>query len=410
LLVDANRYGEAIDVLRNTLKTGYRVSEYDFRQQILYRLADIYGLMNKFDAEENVLQEAWLVSASSPSQEEAAEEKLRNFYRRHGRLKPTGVAQSIPLFAVSCRNWRQEYKAWVQREHIYKIHYGIIKFDLPWSEVVKKGRSTRADLVHIVDNSCASEPSSEMLDAIKQRQNHSKKFGSQALVYIHGYNNTFQQAAQRTAMLARDLDFDGLVSIFAWPSRSGLAAYLSDRDQADVAVSDLVTQIKLISNQLNGIELHFVAHSTGCHLAQSALERLADQRLLSEIRVGEVIFAHADVNDERLRRVMSNLTQNEIRITSYFSSADMAMRVSDAIRFSSTRVGRRAVAAPNVQCVDITRFSKRFSLNHNVYTDNLEVLGDLKTLIWHRYGAEKRNLRELIDKNGVKYWSIPLKA
>jgi esterase/lipase superfamily enzyme len=408
LLVNAKRHGEAIDVLLNTLKTGYAVNEYDFRQQLLYQLAHVYGLISRFDAEESVLQEAWIISSPSPTQEEA-EKQLRNFYHRHGRFNPTGVAQRIPLFAVSCRNWRQTYKLWVQSKHIYKIHYGIILFDLPWSEVIKKGRSTRADLVHIVDESCVDEPSAEMLDVIKQRQHHSKHFASQALVYIHGYNNTFEQAAQRTAMLARDLDFDGLVSIFAWPSRSGLAAYLSDRDQADVAVSDFVTQIKLISNQLNGIEIHLVAHSTGCHLVLRALERLADQGLLSKIKVGEVIFAHADVNDELLRRVMSHLPTSRFRITSYFNSSDMAMRVSDAIRFSSTRVGRRAVTAPNLQCVDTTKFSKFFSLNHNVYTDNLMVLSDLKKLIWYRLGAGERNLSEQVDKNGIKYWSIPQK-
>jgi tetratricopeptide (TPR) repeat protein len=164
LLVKADRHEEAIYALSNALETGYRVDL--FRQRLLYQLAQVYGLINRVEDEECALKEAWI--ASSASDEEAqAEEWLRAFYKKEGRLRPTGVAQSFPVFVVSNRNWQQPYNHWILRRSPYRIHYGLIKFDVPWSEVVKRGRTTRADLLHISDEVCAEAPTKDMLHSMK---------------------------------------------------------------------------------------------------------------------------------------------------------------------------------------------------------------------------------------------------
>jgi esterase/lipase superfamily enzyme len=53
----------------------------------------------------------------------------------------------------------------------------------------------------------------------------------QILVYLHGYNVTFEDAALRAAQLGFDLKIEGATAFFAWPSCGDLADYFADADR-----------------------------------------------------------------------------------------------------------------------------------------------------------------------------------
>ena len=55
------------------------------------------------------------------------------------------------------------------------------------------------------------------------------------LVFIHGYNNSFEDASRRVAQLVYDLDFDGTPAMFSWPSAESTTSYTVD--EATVGVS-----------------------------------------------------------------------------------------------------------------------------------------------------------------------------
>jgi esterase/lipase superfamily enzyme len=52
-----------------------------------------------------------------------------------------------------------------------------------------------------------------------------KPWTREALVFVHGYNVTFETAARRTAQLAYDLNFRGVPLMYSWPSKGILAGY-----------------------------------------------------------------------------------------------------------------------------------------------------------------------------------------
>src|SRR5260370_26727034 len=58
----------------------------------------------------------------------------------------------------------------------------------------------------------------------------------QALVFLHGYNVSFEDAAIRAAQIGYDLKVPGPVAFFSWPSRGSLAAYPAD--EASIEASD----------------------------------------------------------------------------------------------------------------------------------------------------------------------------
>jgi hypothetical protein len=58
----------------------------------------------------------------------------------------------------------------------------------------------------------------------------------EALVFLHGYNVSFEDAAIRAAQIGYDLKVPGPVAFFSWPSRGSLAAYPAD--EASIEASE----------------------------------------------------------------------------------------------------------------------------------------------------------------------------
>ncbi len=51
-----------------------------------------------------------------------------------------------------------------------------------------------------------------------------------AIVFVHGFNTTFSQAALRFAQIVWDMQFKGTSVLYSWPSHGGILNYLYDRD------------------------------------------------------------------------------------------------------------------------------------------------------------------------------------
>ena len=58
---------------------------------------------------------------------------------------------------------------------------------------------------------------------------------SQALLFIHGYNVTFEDALHRTAQLAYDLKFPRPALCYIWPSKGATVLYTQDEGRHKVS-------------------------------------------------------------------------------------------------------------------------------------------------------------------------------
>ena len=56
--------------------------------------------------------------------------------------------------------------------------------------------------------------------------------GTYVLIYVHGFNQTFETAALDAAQLSDAIKFRGRTMVFSWPSKAGLFDYAYDRDSA----------------------------------------------------------------------------------------------------------------------------------------------------------------------------------
>jgi esterase/lipase superfamily enzyme len=90
--------------------------------------------------------------------------------------------------------------------------------------------------------------------------------GHDVLLYVHGYNTTFETAVLDAARLSDGIKFVGDTMAFSWPSRASLLDYGYDRESAMWSRDSLQQVLDgLIANQVVG-HVHIVAHSIGTML------------------------------------------------------------------------------------------------------------------------------------------------
>ena len=247
-------------------------------------------------------------------------------------------------------------------------------------KAIGRQTSEAALSVHRIDLS--SDNGGSLIAEARERLSRAARFPKQALIYVHGYNNTFDDAVRRAAQIGYDLEFDGITAAFAWPARSGVAAYMGDRDRAATAAPFLLHMLETLGQAFPDVKVHIIGHSTGGEVILNALERLADRSANGpRVKLGEVILAHADVNTTRLSAVMPSLRKLGVTVTSYSSGEDRAMLASDWMRGDGARVGGAPVHLAGVDAIDISGLGVRFSWNHNTFVQSSMVFGDMARLM-----------------------------
>ena len=91
------------------------------------------------------------------------------------------------------------------------------------------------------------------------------------LVFVHGFNTSFEDAAVRAAQIAADLNFDGTIVLFSWPSAASVTSYVRDQQAARNAGFHLLRLLRgtLFAAQPDHVEL--LAHSMGSEVVAKAL-------------------------------------------------------------------------------------------------------------------------------------------
>jgi esterase/lipase superfamily enzyme len=160
------------------------------------------------------------------------------------------------------------------------------------------------------------------------------------LLYVHGYNQTFETGAIHAAQLAQGLRFGGETMLFSWPSKASLLDYGYDRESA-MWSRDSLEQVlaKLIAAPATA-RIHIVAHSVGTMLAMEALRQIYARRADAVAsRIGAVIFAAPDIDMDVFASSVERIGPLAARITVIAATNDRALALSGWIAGGVTRVG-----------------------------------------------------------------------
>ena len=190
-----------------------------------------------------------------------------------------GMAANAPRFDASELTLRPTLLVATTRKPVN----GARRSPKPWygpPERARKGSVARAKMtppddgrfslasVGLVDWRVSSvEPAPQVGDLLEQATS-----GRNVLIYVHGFNQTFEDAALGAARLSDGVKFAGeTCCVFSWPSRAKLLDYGYDRESAMWSRDALDEVIEgLMASPTIG-RINIVAHSIGTMLTMEAL-------------------------------------------------------------------------------------------------------------------------------------------
>jgi esterase/lipase superfamily enzyme len=238
--------------------------------------------------------------------------------------------------------------------------------------------------------------------------------GGEAFVFVHGYNNSFEDAARRTAQIAKDLSFRGAPVMYSWPSRqsASLRGYQDDSDAIGWSEEHFLSFMAGVARESGARRIHVIAHSMGNRLVTETLRKLSYHFRSGQLpRLNQVVLTAPDVDAEYFRTAIApRIVQTAERVTIYSSNRDLALKASSVInQFGKRRLGEAGeelTVFPEFRSIEVVDAStvdtELFSLNHSYHADSATVLDDIARVL-EGYAPGERGLQSLM---GALAWRI----
>ncbi|QDT44569.1 hypothetical protein Pan241w_46810 [Gimesia alba] len=242
--------------------------------------------------------------------------------------------------------------------------------------------------------------------------------GGEAFIFIHGYNNSFEDAARRTAQIAYDLKFKGAPLMYSWPSQAkgSLWAYKEDARTAQWCEENVTLFVEAIAYESGARKIHLIAHSMGNRVLSRALKNISQKLAASgetQPLFNEVILTAPDIDAQIFKdSIAPHIVQTANRFTIYSSSDDLALKASRvANSFWHERLGEGGsylTVFPKYKQINVVDASdidtNLFALGHSYHADNVTVLSDVKQ-VFQGVPVGDRGLRSLLENLAWKFQS-----
>jgi esterase/lipase superfamily enzyme len=244
-----------------------------------------------------------------------------------------------------------------------------------------------------------------------------------AYVYVHGYNNTFEDGALVVAEFWHFLGRQGVPILYTWPAGiGGLRGYTYDRESGEFTLFHLKQFLRILASIPELEQLHFIAHSRGTDVLTSALRELyietqaSGKSFRTVYKIKNVVLAAADLDLEVVtQRVAAEyMGLGSERNTIYVSEVDKAIGFSGCLFLSFRRMGQlRPEDLSDEQRMHLERIARTQLIDARVPTGFIghayfyrhpAVSADLILLL--RDDLEPGSPGRPLRKRGVNFWQI----
>jgi len=282
------------------------------------------------------------------------------------------------------------------------------------TEPTPKGVRRAPDVVAAHENAVA-----ELQGEIRRRLATTQR--KEVVFFIHGYNNTFDDAARATGNICHYLGHDFVCVDLTWPAggKGVFMGYNVDRESSEFAVADMKKAIRAVSETEGVRAVHLIAHSRGTDVLTSALQQLiieayaSRSSLSQQLKVKNVVLFAPDIDIDVAAQKLSGLVsdpdahfgpkknpngvfpQGGLHVTVYSSPDDKALGLSSFLFSSRMRLGQQDLDQPDVKAfgaggaglVDFIEVNGTTDMfGHGYFLSNPAVSSDLVAMI--RYGLK----------------------
>jgi esterase/lipase superfamily enzyme len=260
-------------------------------------------------------------------------------------------------------------------------------------------------------------------------------------LFVHGYNNTFQDSVTTIAQLWHYLGRQGVPIAYSWPAGHGglLRGYTYDRESSEFTVYHLKQVLRAIASCPDVQKINLIAHSRGNDVLLSALRELhleisgnghgTAQTTREALKLGSLILAAPDLDVDVVlqRMVTARVGRTPERMTMYVSSTDKALGIATWLFGGNSRLGKlnasifspeelnQLRAAKTINIVD-AQLKKIGNFGHDYFHSNPAVSSDLILVMrYHKppgpeYGRPLGGSKEGFWVVDDKYPQIPPKT
>lgn len=192
----------------------------------------------------------------------------------------------------------------------------------------------------------------------------------EVVVFVHGYNNSFDDAALATDEICRSLQNQFVCIVLTWPAGGvggSFFGYSIDRESSEFAVADFKKAVRVIAATKGVERLHLLAHSRGTDVLASVVQQLAIEAYVSRsslwqrYKIANAVFFAPDIDlDVASSKLFAWVSdpdlafgskstpntlpaQGSMHLTVYSSPRDEALKASTLISGSALRLGQLAV-------------------------------------------------------------------
>lgn len=228
-----------------------------------------------------------------------------------------------------------------------------------------------------------------------------------AFVFIHGFDNTFEQAAWRTAQLSYDLGFEGAPIMYSWPSKGKLTGYAADEATIDWATPHLDKFLETLAMQSHATTVHLIAHSMGNRALARALAAIAARHAgVVPPMFKNVFLAAPDIDVGVFRQLAATFPSAAGHVTLYASSRDEAIVASEKIhQYDRAGDSTHICVVPHVDTIDATAVDTGL-IGHAYYGDRRSILSDMFAVMRTDLPPGQRFGMHAVTTQQITYWAF----
>lgn len=256
-------------------------------------------------------------------------------------------------------------------------------------------------------NSCRN--AADFWQQLQQQFLQNKITDRDAVVFLHGYNNSFEDAAIRAAQIGFDLKIRGYTAFFSWPSMKSTLRYSADGESIN-ASEDAITQFLLDFSEKSGAErIHLIAHSMGNRGLLRALKNITHKVKETDLKIkfGQIILAAPDLDVAIFKKAAYIYPQLSESTTVYASAKDLPVGFSTLLN-GNPRLGfvPPVTTSQDIDTIEVNDFDI-INLGHAYFSEAEALLTDIFDLIRHGAAPEHRQrpVRQRTE-DGQVYWRI----
>ncbi|WP_132568447.1 alpha/beta hydrolase [Rhizobium sullae] len=207
--------------------------------------------------------------------------------------------------------------------------------------------------------------------------------GGHALVFIHGFNNKYEDSVFRLAQIVHDSGMQATPILFTWPSRAQLTGYEYDKESTNYSRTALEQSLRVLAADPAVKDITILAHSMGTWLAMESLRQMGIRDGHVNAKIHNVILASPDIDIQVFAKQFVEMGEPKPKFTIFVSQDDRALAASSFITGNVSRLGaidpskepyRSRLEKAGITAIDLTKVKTEDSLHHGKFAESPEIV------------------------------------